>query len=357
MQIPPRQDVQAAFQQLQQFMSGLTHPPRPPAGPPSGAATPTLPPDSNQIPPRGWDRGIDLGAMAPVPQAPPSGDLTRREKLARDFAALEAFMRSLTQLPSGIGTPNPIGPILPPDGVGTPNPVGPLTPPGVVGTPIGAPLPGDPMTPTTPASPPAPITGPAPVTPLPAPTTPNAGAYTTLVGQGTQSYREVYAPTSAAMTPANGEVSLRTMHGNLEGNRLKLFVPPGTKRFSVSFVTYNSPEPASASARFKQQPTGTAEDARPDTAVMDTRRTLSRLLNGEELQFYSPPSSGGLSIANSQSDDTFVGSEGGYIYIDLHSVPGGKILQLQTRLDVDEAAYRNWYQNAEWDAAGNPRDT
>lgn len=181
--------------------------------------------------------------------------------------------------------------------------------------------------------------------------------YSPLIRTGYTDYKTHYAPTSDYLARSSGEVTIATSHGNIQAGKVKVFVPPGAKRFTVSFQTYAIPEEARAAARFGQVPVSTVADVTAATAVSDTRRTLSRLMGGEELRFYAPPSSGGLTIANSESTDTFQSASGGYIYLNLLSVPGNQILNIQTRIVAEEACYLNWYANASWDYANNPSET
>lgn len=181
--------------------------------------------------------------------------------------------------------------------------------------------------------------------------------YSPLVRTGYADYRTHYAPTSDYLARSSGEVTIVTSHGNIQAGKVKVFVPPGSRRFTVSFQTYAIPEEARAVARFGQVPVSTITDVDAATAVYDTRRTLSRLMDGEELRFYAPPSSGGLTIANSESTDTFQSTTGGYIYLNLLSIPGNQILNIQTRIIAEEVCYLNWHANASWDYANNPSET
>ena len=181
--------------------------------------------------------------------------------------------------------------------------------------------------------------------------------YSPLIRTGYTDYKTHYAPTSDYLARSSGEVTIVTSHGNIQAGKVKIFVPPGSKRFTVSFQTYAIPEEARAAGRFGQVPVSSVTDVTAATAVSDTRRTLSRLMAGEELRFYAPPSSGGLTIANSESTDTFKSTNGGYIYLNLLSVPGNQILNIQTRIVAEEACYLNWYANASWDYVNNPSET
>ena len=178
-----------------------------------------------------------------------------------------------------------------------------------------------------------------------------SNVYLPLIGTKYTDYNSTYKPSSLPVE--NGEVVLTTAHsGDL--SKVKIFIPPGTTGFSVSVQNYFGPEEAKAAAKFMEVPISNKDDIKPSN--YDTRQTLRRLFNKEELQFYSPGGSGSLSIANSENTDTFKTTTGGYIYLNFLSLPGGKILRLQTRVTVEQTCYNNWYSKGKWDQNGNPSE-
>lgn len=177
--------------------------------------------------------------------------------------------------------------------------------------------------------------------------------YSPLIKQSYSNYKDVYNPDTNVVYES-GDALLTTSHADLSLERVKFFVPPGTKRFTVSFLTYLSPQESKATGRFGAVPTKTAADVTAATMLRSTANTLERLVAGEELPFYSPGGSGNLGISQPYQFDTFQVNSGGYIYLHILSVPGGKVKTLQTRMVVEEACYRSWYTNAQWDAQGNP---
>lgn len=179
------------------------------------------------------------------------------------------------------------------------------------------------------------------------------GDYSPLVKQGYSDYKETYNPDTKVVYEG-GDALLTTSHTDLSLERVKFFVPPGTKRFTVSFLTYLSPQEAKAAGRFGAVPTSTAADVTAATMIRNTANTLERLVAGEELPFYSPEGSGNLGISEPYQFDTFRVNNGGYVYLHVLSVPGGMVKTLQTRMVVDEVCYRSWYAHAQWDAQGNP---
>jgi hypothetical protein len=90
---------------------------------------------------------------------------------------------------------------------------------------------------------------------------------------------------------------------------------------------------------------------------MDTRRSLSQLVSGQELRFFTPAGSGGISISTPEASDLYQvpQNSGNWIYIHVMSVPGNSILNLQHRFEINQDCYLRWYQKAQWDSDGNPR--
>ncbi len=186
----------------------------------------------------------------------------------------------------------------------------------------------------------------------------STGDYVPLVQRGFGDYRTTYAPTSPSIGRGGAEVTLATSHGDFSLSRVKVFIPPGTKGFSVSWQPFFSGFDSRAVARFRAIPTVTnGIDVSPATAITDSTRTLSRLIAGEELRFYGPPNSGGMSVSNYQAGTGFQASQGGYIYFNMLQIPEGRLISLQTTIIVDEACYLSWYAAASWDAQGNPVDS
>lgn len=183
----------------------------------------------------------------------------------------------------------------------------------------------------------------------------SASEYTPLVAAGAySSFKAQNVPGGAAVVGVAGVTTIRTKHDGLTLQKVKLFVPPGAQRLRISFISYAVEQDARAAAKFGTPPVSSYGDVLPETAISDPRPSLRRLMAGEELKFYSPERSGLLSIANSESTDTFVGSTGGYIYLNFLSIPGNQILNFSTQLEVEESCYSNWYANATWDQNGNP---
>lgn len=203
----------------------------------------------------------------------------------------------------------------------------------------------------------------SPVSTTPVSTTPSTGSdnsssspkneYTPLVKVGYSGYKDFYNPDTKVVYEG-GNALLTTSHSDVTLTKIKLFVPPGTKFFTVSFLTYLGTQESKAVGRFGKVPNGTAAEVTAATMIRNTANILERLTNGEELPFYSPGGSGNLGISEPYQFDTFQVSQGGYIYLHVLSVPGDVVKTLQTRMTIDESCYRSWYAHARWDSQGNP---
>jgi len=178
--------------------------------------------------------------------------------------------------------------------------------------------------------------------------------YTPFVHTGYSDYKIHYDPQGTRVINSDGETTLTTGHANFSFEKIKIFVPPGTKRFYAKFQTYLSPTEAKAAARFAEVPVANADGVNQNTRFSDFEKTLDRLLLGDELLFHAPGGSGGFTVSQPSSTDNSNAVKGGYIYLNLLSIPAGSILSVQTRIVVDETCYRRWYTSAKWDFQNNP---
>lgn len=185
-----------------------------------------------------------------------------------------------------------------------------------------------------------------------------AASYSPVVGTGATDYRTVYAPTSSYVLTdtAAREATLVTQAGNYGVKQWRIFAPPGAKRLYVSLTTYNTGQEARAAARFAAEPTSTYDMVTPTSVPGDYSKVLQRLQSGEELRFFSPGGSGVLTISQPDSSSTYKGAVGGWIYVNVLSLPNEMALNLQTRMVVDLDCYQSWYASATWDSAGNPAE-
>lgn len=213
------------------------------------------------------------------------------------------------------------------------------------------------------APPPVPSVPNPPTMPMPTPVPPGPAPigstkdYATIIGTGAYSnFKTTYSPATLSGSSTSNEVTLRTRHMGLAHSRIKIFIPPGVKKFLTSIVTYRVDQPARAAARFKSPPVSLVSDIVPDLSGGDSANVLKNLQAGQELRFYSPENSGVLTMSNSSSDGVYRGAEGGYIYINFFNIPGEKFLSFDTVLKVDKDCYQRWYNSITWDSQGNPRE-
>lgn len=189
-----------------------------------------------------------------------------------------------------------------------------------------------------------------------------ASSYIPLVGQEYSNYKTTYSPDRLLVEGA--EVTLTTQVGNLSNDKLRLFFPPGTKRLYVSMSTYRVEQDARAAVRFKQPPVSVyaavTQEAFSATssATSNLSKVAETLVSGTELKFYSPPLSGALSFSQPLATDSYKSNEGGWVYFNMLSIPGGSIYNLQTRIVVDKNCYEQWYaaSTTSWDTANNPSE-
>ena len=189
-----------------------------------------------------------------------------------------------------------------------------------------------------------------------------ASSYIPLVGQEYSNYKTTYSPDRLLVEGA--EVTLTTQVGNLSNDKLRLFFPPGTKRLYISMSTYRVEQDARAAVRFKLPPVSVYADVTQEafsatsSATSNLSKVAETLVSGTELRFYSPPLSGALSFSQPLSTNTYKSSEGGWVYFNMLSIPGGAIYNLQTRVVVDKTCYEQWYaaSTTSWDTANNPSE-
>lgn len=188
-----------------------------------------------------------------------------------------------------------------------------------------------------------------------------ADNYTALVGTGSfVNFKTNYSPEALNTNAASSVFTLRTRHSGLSQSRIKVFIPPGTKIFRTSIVTYKVNQPAIAAVRFSLPPISLASDVVPNVNGSDSRQTLEKLQQGQELKFYSPELSGLLVISTAEAGTAYQSSTGGYVYINFFNIPGGSFMTFDAQVEVEKTCYQSWYnsvnQSNTWNSAGNPRD-
>ena len=185
-----------------------------------------------------------------------------------------------------------------------------------------------------------------------------ASSYTPLVQRGTTDFKTKFAPTSPLLAIEDGEVILPSVVGETYLTHRRVFVPPGTKTLQMTMYTFASPPESKVLMRFGSPPIGTSQNVTPENAAAVDSEQIVQLLTANyslELPFSSPASAGSV-ILSSRSGvvQTVLTEAGGWLYINPVQLPGDRIWELNTRVTVDEAYYRDWYANTQWDSDGNP---
>lgn len=158
---------------------------------------------------------------------------------------------------------------------------------------------------------------------------------------------------------------LRTRHGsNLQGiAKTRVYIPPGTKRFGVSTITYYDQVTSQAAAyRFERPPVSTYEIAglNPEFWNADGKKNFEHIFNGKEFAGKNGPNAnlmpsfGTLSGNDYLNKYLFKTSRGGWLYINFIRMIGDAPLNMDTYTCVDPVDYENWYNGAQWDQDGNP---
>lgn len=183
-------------------------------------------------------------------------------------------------------------------------------------------------------------------------------SYTPLVQRGTTDFKTKFAPTSPLLAIEDGEVILPSVVGETYLTHRRIFIPPGTKTLQMSMFTFASPPETKVLMRFGSPPDGSANDVTAGNALAVNNEQIVQLLTanrGVELPFYSPPSAGNIVLSSrSGVPQTVLTEVGGWVYIKPVLLPGDRVFELNTRVTVDEAYYRDWYANTTWDGDGNP---
>lgn len=141
--------------------------------------------------------------------------------------------------------------------------------------------------------------------------------------------------------------------------RFRIFIPPGTRTFGMSWLDYLAPTETKVAVSFLKTPQASSIDITADSSV--TNHSLSQyraICLEEELYFYSPESSQSLNTFEfSILLETSEVPTGGYLYFNIFSSPGEKIKSLQFSWYIDEQVLRAWHSQTDiWLEDGSPRD-
>lgn len=193
-----------------------------------------------------------------------------------------------------------------------------------------------------------------------------------LYNSGFKNFKDVYKPQSSmlmdmASSGASGEkcyrISTRHSAEKLTSNKLRVYLPPGTKTFYISVLTYyDLTTEQVASYRFNAPPISTIDKAGLDGSfwAADTKRNLEYIVGGREYVGKVGaggnimPSFGTITGNDYLNHYIYKTPQGGWLYMNFLRIIGGKAYHMETRACVDPVTYENWYRSAKWDQDGNP---
>ncbi len=201
-----------------------------------------------------------------------------------------------------------------------------------------------------------------------------ASDYTPLVGRSNSSFNTIYSPDPSAagsvlsIDATAKEVLLVSSQGQSNNLRWRTFLPPGTKVFEAALFTFSNAVETKVAGRFGVVPVSFSEQVTQQASDSFLRsEALSKLLAGSELLYFSPlvtfadgtQAGSGTTRLSARQEDTstqVVSTKGGWVYFNTLQAPGNFIKNIDVRVTVDEACYRNWFANAQFDLSGNPRE-
>lgn len=154
-------------------------------------------------------------------------------------------------------------------------------------------------------------------------------------------------------------------------SKLKFFFPPGTISFSGSFLLANFPPeypalPAIGIMRMHSFPTTPLSQITLEKAFsvdnsggfggeFGEKILINLFTPQKEVYFYGLPRGGGLSISFGGYALSPLPRVAGWVYGHFQ-YPTGRAATGNFSLSVDKDCYINWYNNANWDSDGNPKE-
>ena len=202
----------------------------------------------------------------------------------------------------------------------------------------------------------------------------SASDYIPLVGRSNQSFSTIYSPDAFAtgsilsIDSVAKEALLVSSLGQNNNLRWRTFLPPGTKVFEAALFTFSNPVETKVAGRFGAVPLSSIDQVTQTASDSFVRsEALPKLLAGNELLYFSPlvtfadgsQAGSGTTRLSARQEDTstpVVSTKGGWVYFNTLQSPGNFIKNIDVRVTVDEACYRNWFANAQFDLSGNPRE-
>jgi hypothetical protein len=195
--------------------------------------------------------------------------------------------------------------------------------------------------------------------------------YIPFVHNGTTDFKTKFAPNvnSVYLSESQGinrdETQIAHQKSNHSLLKYKVFVPPGSKRLTLTMGTYLSDQESKITAALGKVPVLSASQVTAvEASKVDSSKILQSLSLGNEIQFYAPPKAGFVVMSQPLIDSTstaFKTSLGQWIYVNVLAIPSNIIVDQFASLDVDQRCYRSWYAKAIrenlFDGSGNPIDT
>lgn len=201
--------------------------------------------------------------------------------------------------------------------------------------------------------------------------------YAPLVGTNGafKGFKEIYNPSNLpkvdldpSFAPGEKCYQLSTRHWpevlrTWASPRYRIFIPPGTKTFFMTALTYyDSTTVQALTMKLNAPPTATYEYVLANDPSSALGRTaLENLFAGAEVHGYvglnanvMPGFPGKGTGTDNSVRYTYKTPKGGWLYINHLRIIGGVSMLMNTAACVDITDYENWYRNARWDSDGNP---
>ncbi len=146
--------------------------------------------------------------------------------------------------------------------------------------------------------------------------------------------------------------------------RYRVFIPPGTKSFDMTTMTYwDTTTKQAITLKLDSPPESTYEETLSHENFPrspNEMRFLEYLFNGQEFRSYVgeqgnvlPRVSGGTNYSVTPQY-LYQTSRGGWLYFNQIKLVGDVVMNIEIQMCVDPTAYKNWYNSAQWDTDVNP---
>ena len=180
--------------------------------------------------------------------------------------------------------------------------------------------------------------------------------YVPFVHNGIADFKTKFAPNvnSQYLSESQGINRDETQISNQKSNhsllKYKVFVPPGSKRITLTLGTYLSSQESKITSALGKVPVLTASQVTAvEASKVDSTKVLQTLSLGTEIQFYAPPNAGFVVMSAPLTDSSataFKTSIGQWLYVNVLAIPSNIIVDQFAAVDVDQRCYRSWYAKA-----------